>query len=119
MESTILLDPSTEGLELKNAPYQQSNQLVQVSIEYSDLIGMDNESITLFADTTTTAKQVAEYCNPLSSITNAHCIYVGTSSAGQFQDSGVTSLRCIHGYRAVKRKRWCRSCSVWCLRVTK
>lgn len=52
-----LVEPTTEGLELRDAPCQKL-QLVQVAIEYSDL-GVDNEGITLFADATSTARLVS------------------------------------------------------------
>ena len=53
MDSATLIEPCTEGLELKDAPYQPYAQLVQVSILYSDLIGVNYESICLFADANT------------------------------------------------------------------
>lgn len=52
VDPAILIEPYTEGLELKDA-CQPQMQLVQVSILFSDLIGVNYEAICLFADGTT------------------------------------------------------------------
>lgn len=75
VNSSTLLEPAIEGLELRDAPYQQPHQLVQVFIEFSDLIGVENEGIGLFADATTTAKLVPQIL--LSLFNNAHTILQG------------------------------------------
>ena len=58
LEHSALLDSGTEGLEFKDSPHQPPNQLVVVSIDFSDLAGVEHDAIRLFADNTTTAKQV-------------------------------------------------------------
>ena len=51
------LEPGIKDLEIKDtlAPPQPLPHLAMVPIHYSDLPGVDCESITLFADSTTTA----------------------------------------------------------------
>lgn len=98
VESGILVQPCTEGLELKDAPYEQPNKLVQVPINFSDLIGVDSESISLFADATTTTKQVS----PSLLFTMHACLNAGTSLVRQLQDLGMTAPRSTHSYRAVQ-----------------
>jgi hypothetical protein len=57
-EPAMLVQPCTEGLELRDA--EQANKLVAVPIKFSDLIGVDSEPICLFADSTTSARQVGK-----------------------------------------------------------
>lgn len=107
------LEPSTEGLELRDAPYQQPHQLVQVLIEFSDL-GVESEGITLYADATTTTKLVTKFPTQLAFNVATH--YAGTSLVALLQDLGASSPACTHSYRAAKmRKRKQMSSSVWCL----
>ena len=60
MDSSALLEPNTEHLELRDAVSQSQDlpQLAMVPIYYSDLAGVDSDFIMLFADNTTTAKYV-------------------------------------------------------------
>lgn len=56
VEPSSLVKVGTQGLKLKDVPYQQLNLLAMVPIDYCDLSGVRHDPITLFADVTTTAK---------------------------------------------------------------
>ena len=56
-ESGELIPSEVKGeLRLEDTPSSTLPQLVMVPIHYTDLEGADHESITLFADSTTTGR---------------------------------------------------------------